>query len=480
MKFKDKPIQRKLITVILSTSAAVLLLTCSAFFAYEFIIFKSEATSQLSILGEVIATNSTAALAFDDADAADEVLSALKAEKHIVTAALYNKEGSLFSQFHRDNADTALIAIPEKTGYYIKNSFLVGVQPVIQGEKQLGTLYIRSDMGAMYERLSLYSSIVIMVILVSFLLAYIISKRLQKRISQPILSLAETAKAVSDLHDYSVRATKPGNDELGTLTEAFNHMLTQIQRQNEEILSFNQKLEQSVKERTIELETANKELESFSYSVSHDLRAPLRAIHGYTRILEEDYMQNVDEEGKETIRVILRNSKKMGELIDELLAFSKLGKTALNCRKTDINSLVQDVVDEFVLSDSEKKIQVQLQPLPPANADAILIKQVWVNLISNAIKYSGNNPKIEIEIGSYTEDGKNIYYVKDHGVGFDMQYYDKLFGVFQRLHSQQEFEGTGVGLAIIQRIVQKHNGQVWAKAKLNEGATFYFSLQSIQ
>ncbi len=478
MKFRDIPIQRKLMTVILSTSGAVLLLTCTAFFAYEFIIFKSEAGNQLSTLGKVIATNSTAALAFDDAETAAEVLGALKAEKHIVAAALYNADRKLFSQFPDDvvMAGISLPANPGEDGYNIANSYLESYQPVIQGEKRLGTLYIKSDMGAMYERLRLYSCIAIIVVIVSFLLAYVLSKRLQKGISQPILALAETAKAISDRNDYSVRATKPGEDELGMLTDAFNSMLTQIQRQNEEILTFSQQMEEKVKERTAELETANKELESFSYSVSHDLRAPLRAIHGYTRILEEDYLQDVDQGGKETINVILKNSKKMGELIDELLAFSKLGKTGVNSKKTDMDALVKMVADDFLLLDTNNKINITINSLPPANVDSTLIKQVWVNLISNAIKYSGNNAKIEVEIGAYSKENKTVYYVKDN----DMKYYNKLFGVFQRLHSQEEFEGTGVGLAIIQRIIQKHNGEVWATSKLNEGTTFCFSLESIQ
>ncbi len=479
MKFKDVPIQKKLMIVILSTSAAVLLLTCTAFFAYEFFTFRQTTTSQLSTLGEIIAANSTAALAFDAPDDANEVLSALKAEKHIVSACLYNKEGKLFSQFPLNVPANTFPIGPGKEGYRFEYSYLEGFQPVIQGDKQLGTLFLKSNMGAMYERLRLYCSIVILVILVSLLLAYILSRRLQKSISKPVLALAETAKAISDRNDYSVRASKLGNDELGTLTDAFNHMLFQIQEQNSEILLFNQNLEQKVIERTSELENANKELESFSYSVSHDLRAPLRAIHGYTKILEEDYLNNIDEEGKKTIEVILKNAKKMGDLIDDLLAFSRLGKKGITSNGINMDAMVRAIVDEFLLSDVENKnkINITIQTLPPANGDQALIKQVWVNLISNAIKYSGKQKKIKIEIGSYPKEKQNVYYVKDNGVGFDMRYYDKLFGVFQRLHSNEEFEGTGVGLAISHRIIQKHNGEVWAQSKLNEGSTFYFSLQ---
>jgi len=225
---------------------------------------------------------------------------------------------------------------------------------------------------------------------------------------------------------------------------------------------------------------ANNELEAFSYSVSHDLRAPLRGIHGYTKILEEDYFDKLDDEGKKIIETILRNAKIMGELIDDLLAFSRLGRKEISKRDIHMNSLARSVADEFISASSENKIEIIIKPLPPGNGDHALIKQVLVNLISNAVKYSGKKSKTIIEIGSYFKENKNVYYVKDNGAGFDMKYYHKLFGVFQRLHSQAEFEGTGVGLAIIQRIIQKHQGDVWAESTLNEGATFYFSLETIQ
>ncbi len=168
----------------------------------------------------------------------------------------------------------------------------------------------------------------------------------------------------------------------------------------------------------------------------------------------------------------------MGALIDDLLAFSRLGKKGIKTAEINMNLLAKTVADDFLLLEPENKIDIKIRDLPMAEGDEALIKQVWVNLISNAIKYSKNKTRIIIEIGSYSKEDKNVYYVKDNGVGFDMQYYNKLFGVFQRLHSQEEFEGTGVGLAIVQRIIQKHNGEVWAESKLDEGATFYFSIQT--
>ncbi len=227
-----------------------------------------------------------------------------------------------------------------------------------------------------------------------------------------------------------------------------------------------------------ELININKELESFSYSVSHDLRAPLRAINGYAKILEEDYYATCDEDGKKSLNAIKNNSKKMGELIDALLAFSRLGKKDLNVSEINMTALVNSVREEEMIGNSNE-INFTLHELLPAIGDPQLIKQVWVNLFSNAVKYSKRKPKTIIEIGSFLKDGLVVYYVKDNGAGFDMQYYDKLFGVFQRLHSQEEFEGTGIGLAIVQKIIKKHTGTVWAESKINEGTCFYFSLPAI-
>ena len=230
MSLKDTPIRRKLMMVILLTSGVVLLLTCAAFIAYELLSFRQTMVRNVTILGEVIAANSTAALAFANQDDATEVLAALKAERHIVAASLYDTNGELFAKYPAGLPADAFPAAPERDAYRFEHSHLVGVQPVVEGNnKRLGTLYLKSDLGAMYERLRLYSGIAALVLAVSFLVAYLLSRVLQQQISQPILALAETAKAVSDRRDYSVRATRLGKDELGLLTDAFNHMLGQIQ-----------------------------------------------------------------------------------------------------------------------------------------------------------------------------------------------------------------------------------------------------------
>src|SRR6267378_3422094 len=231
---KATPIRRKLMTIILVTSGAVLLLTCTVFFASEFLTFRTASVRYLSTLGQIIADNSTSSLAFENQDDGTEVLAALKAEPHIVAATLYDRNGKLFSKYPDKLPAKAFPAAPEKDGSRFEHSHLVRFQPVVQGgNKRLGTLYLKSDMGAMYERFRLYGSIAVLVIAGSFLVAYMLSRRLQQQISQPILALAETAKAISDRRDYSVRAKKMADDELGLLTDAFNHMLAQIHEQNQ-------------------------------------------------------------------------------------------------------------------------------------------------------------------------------------------------------------------------------------------------------
>jgi light-regulated signal transduction histidine kinase (bacteriophytochrome) len=231
---------------------------------------------------------------------------------------------------------------------------------------------------------------------------------------------------------------------------------------------------QKVQERTAELVAANRELDAFSYSVSHDLRAPLRAIDGYARMLEEDFSARLDDEGQRLLGVVRSSARQMGRLIDDLLEFSRLGRREPAKGDFGMEGLVREVVGQ--LAPGAPAALIEVGELPAAPADRSLLRQVWLNLIGNAIKYSGRRPDPRIEISGRREPGETVYCVRDNGAGFDMRYAQRLFGVFQRLHSPEEFPGTGIGLALVQRIVVRHGGRVWAEARPGAGAAFHFSL----
>ncbi|MCW3085184.1 MAG: response regulator [Bacteroidetes bacterium] len=275
---------------------------------------------------------------------------------------------------------------------------------------------------------------------------------------------------------------KPLNPEI---TKGKVAVFLKIQMQKKELTEKNASLEKAderirelnadLQKNLQQLEVINKELESFSYSVSHDLRAPLRALSGYSKILEEDYEATLDEEAKRLLDNIQQSAFKMGHLIDNLLEFSRLGKKEVKKTEIDMEELVQSVVRD-VNSSFKHNATIKIYDLLNASGDYSLLTQVWFNLVSNAVKYSSKKNNPLVEIGCKREANGITYYVKDNGAGFEMKYADKLFGVFQRLHSNDEFEGIGIGLAIIQRVINKQGGKVWAEAKKEEGATFYFTL----
>ncbi len=249
-------------------------------------------------------------------------------------------------------------------------------------------------------------------------------------------------------------------------------LLTERVEKVRKLRSLNNKLQKEA----LKLEEANNELEAFAYSVSHDLRVPLRAIDGFSRIVIEDYEDKLDEEGVRLLQVVRDNTKKMGQLIDDILLLSRAGRQEMKISKLDVASLARNVYSEFGQDIKDRNVDFTVDDLPMAMADRALLNQVLTNLIGNAIKFTQEKENAKIMIGFNEEKDNLTYYVRDNGAGFDMRYYDKLFGLFQRLHSQQEFEGTGVGLSIVQRIINRHGGSVWGEGVVDKGATIYFSL----
>jgi PAS domain S-box-containing protein len=622
MKQKEISIQRKLMQMIMLTCGAVLVLTCAAFFTYEFLTYRDITKRELSTLGEIVAANSTSSLAFDNKEDADEILSALKAQKHLVAACLYDKEGKVFSTYP-SNLPATSFPIPQGSGYSFSGAYLQGFEPVIQGSTRLGTLFLKSDMKGVNDRFILYGIIAFTFIILSFIFAYLLSRRLQKSISTPILELAETASIVSEQQDYSVRVTKKTNDEIGVLTDAFNHMLMQIEKQNEEIIALNLNLEQKVSKRTGELEGANtilkqqnefietiidssvdliavfdrqlhylilnkqadeiyklkrediigrhildvfptlkgsvmvqnleralkgefirqdtykslvsdryfenffiplkdknnntdrvlvighditsimwaneklktvntdleksnRDLEQFAYVASHDLQEPLRKIQTFSELSEKNVQH--PEILKRYLQKINSSAHRMSDLIKAVLNYSRLSKSENEWAPIDLNAIVDSIKTDLELLIEEKQAVITAAGLPVITGIPLQINQLFLNLISNSLKFSDAPPRITItantvpgkQIKTESEINKKEDFTElvfsDNGIGFEQQYADRIFSIFQRLHSGPKYGGTGIGLALCKKIAENHGGAISVESEPGKGTRFFVYL----
>jgi light-regulated signal transduction histidine kinase (bacteriophytochrome) len=326
------------------------------------------------------------------------------------------------------------------------------------------------------ERLRVDALVVCLAVIGSIAIAFVLSTWLQRRIARPVLALAEVASAVSERKDFSLRSNSASDDEVGVLVEAFDQMLGEIQQRDSEIRKLNADLERRVAARTAELEASNKELEAFSYSVSHDLRAPLRHIDGFVELLTKHAGSTLDEKSRRHLVTISTAARRMGALIDDLLVFSRMGRSEMRKVSVNLAAMAADVVQEIQGDAGNRVVEWELGELPTVQGDPAMLRLVLTNLLSNALKYSAPREAARIEIQAQTRNGDHVVSVRDNGVGFDPAYSHKLFGVFQRLHGPHEFEGTGIGLANVRRIVNRHGGDTWAEGAIDQGATFYFSL----
>ncbi len=598
-------------SIILLTCAVVLFFMCSMYIILESDFYKETIKSNVSTLGAVIASNSSAALAFDDPQDAKDVLSALEAEPNVILAALYRNDGTILATYPADTSAAIFPVLKEHHLYWFEGKYLQGIEPVMQKEAQLGKLYIKSDLKVMYAQLRRFAIIGMVLIIIALMIAYVLSHLLQGSIADPILNLEQTARSISEQGDYSVRAEKISNDELGALTDAFNQMLSQIQLQNEEILSFNQKLEQKVIERTSELQhqkdfvetiinasvdlvsvfdtdmkyimmnkktiesydgngellgktlidvfpqlensemhlnlqkalkgehvylpryrskviprwfenyfiplkdpednvygvltighditnivesaekiekvnaelmKSNRDLEQFAYVASHDLQEPLRKIQTFAQMLSDH--TGDPEQSKKYQEKINQSSGRMKQLIQDMLNFSRISNSEEAFVKTDLNDILVNLIIDFELLLDEKDAVINYPKLPVIPGIPLQLSQLFSNIINNSLKYTKNTPVITItcdrlttaEVNSYHKLDKNLPYYRiqfiDNGIGFEPQYSEQIFAIFQRLHGKQSYSGTGIGLALCKKIVENHHGIIYAEGQLNEGATF--------
>lgn len=595
----------------------VLILTCTAFFVYEYVTYRDITKRQLQTLGQITASNLTAALAFDSKEDANDILQTLKVQRHIVDAVVFDKGGKLFAIYSSSSKPDAIPSPGGSYGYQFTGRFIEGFEPVVQNNDRLGTLFLRSDTKAIYQRFLLYGIIALAFILLSFLFAYLLSKRLQAAISDPILELADKAKIVSDKRDYSVRAVKKTGDEIGTLTDAFNHMLTQIQIQNDEINALNAGLEEKISIRTrelqeanaslsernefiqtiidssvdviavfdrelnylivnkqaedvyekkkeeligknvldmypalrdtgfvanirkafngevvyedvyqsvlqnhffenffiplknhdetvdrvliiahditgiiraneelrqlnTELEKSNRDLEQFAYVASHDLQEPLRKIQIFSELSAKNLLHQ--DIAKRYLDKIHSSANRMSDLIKAVLNYSRLSKTKTEFTNVDLNEIIKNIKVDFELLIEEKKAIIRSDALPVVKGIPLQLNQLFLNLFSNALKFTEKQPEIRItssitslqQAAGFSKNGTRYHEIvfADNGIGFDQQYAEQVFSIFQRLHSSDKYAGTGIGLALCKKIVENHGGYITVKSEQGKGTSF--------
>lgn len=488
VNFRNASIRQKLTWMSALASTTALLLAAGAFFAYHLVTFRSAIVRTLSIQADTIGLNSISTLRFNDDRSAKDTLSALRADRNIITATIYAADGTLFATYAGDTGNNAPVApaIPPAPAdtTRIEGRTLEVYHAIVADGERLGTVHLIYSLDDLFADSARFLGIALIVLLVSVLAALTTASRIQRGFSQPIARLAAAAEAVSREKDYAVRVEPTRNrDELGLLIDTFNEMLVQIQVRDAEVEAgkkrfqeLSEELEQRVQRRTSELEATNKELEAFTYSVSHDLRAPLRRIDGFANLLVEEHGGRLSPEALRYLSRVREGTKQMGQLVDDLLNLARLGRKELSMRVTGLSSIVESVTDDLEREIADRTVEWKIQPLPFVECDPALMEVVFTNLLANAVKYTRPRERAVIEVGAVEQNGHSVIFVRDNGVGFSMKYADKLFGVFQRLHRVEDFEGTGVGLATVHRILSKHGGRIWAEAELDKGACFYFTI----
>lgn len=480
------PLKNKLILIIMLTSSVSLLIISSALIIYDRIKTEELWTQKVLVLGEVIADRSTAALSFNDETLAHENLSALRALPAIMLGCIYDASKELFAAYRPD--ESAMAGCPaniREEFIQYESDLMASRTPVLLNNTEVGSVYIVYSLAEVNSRLFDYLRVVLIVFLIVMGIAYLLSTLLQRFISEPVLQLTELANHVALDKDYTIQHIASRKDEIGVLIDAFLEMLKQIEyRQSErdkaeaKLRQHQESLEDIISARTRKLQMVIRELEAFSYSVSHDLRSPLRAIDGFSLIILEDYRDALDEHAIDLLKRVRASSQHMGHLIDDLLKLSRMTRSELSIQEVDLSELVRDIFEHYKSRYPERQVSVSIQEHILVDADRNLLRIAMENLFGNAWKYTSTNAAARIEFGQTVENKETVFYLKDNGVGFNMDYAKKLFQPFQRLHDASEFEGTGIGLATVARVIHRHDGEIWAESEIGVGATFYFTLNT--
>lgn len=494
-------IRHKLIGITMLTCLVSLILAGAAFIVWQWRSLRIHTVNNLSIHAEMIAENCRAAIAFEDAEDAKRILKSLHIESSILFTGIYLKDGTEFASYYRGNMGPS-IQPPniQKDGHSFADGCLTVFRSILLDDELIGTVCLRSDLTPIRRRLMSSTRITVAVLFFAALIAYIVSSRLQKVISEPILDLAGVANTVSQEEDYSTRAVKRSNDEVGLLIDAFNEMLEQIQKRDWELVQAKIQLETRVRQRTAELsstnaklegeitirrevqakqhdilaklENANKDLSDFAYIVSHDLKAPLRGIKTLAGWIAADYADKIDEDGREQLNLLSNRVDRMHNLIEGILKYSRVGRVKEKPAPVDLSELVPEVID---LLAPPENISITIDnELPTIAGEPTRIMQVFQNLLSNAVKYM-DKPQGRIGIGCVEQDDYWRFSVADNGPGIEEKYFEKIFQMFQTLSPRDEFESTGVGLTVIKKIIEMYGGKIWVESQPGQGSTFLFT-----
>jgi signal transduction histidine kinase len=502
MRLGRLTLRRKLVLILMLTTTVGLVVATVVSLLVHNLTARRDLVTDVDAQARVAAENSSGAVAFEDASDAAAVLGTLGANPDVLRACLYVRVGPPLAEFVRPGA-TPCPAAAAPEGWRFDGDSLHVVVPVVVGNRQAGTLSVQHSLRGFHRRLGWQAVVALTALVCALLVALIVSARLQRIIADPILGLADTARAVSTRKDYAIRATPTGEDELARLVDSFNDMLEQIQQRDTDLQRAKEMLEDRVAERTdelqqqlverhraeelleqrnVELTRSNQDLDDFAHIASHDLREPLRGIQNYATFLAEDYGDRLDDEGKAKLETLRRLSRRMEDLIATLLHYSRVGRQDLAFDQVDLNRVVDDVLYSLAISLAEQNVQVVVErPLPTVWCDRARIGEVFRNLITNAMKYN-DKPEKSIVIGSRsTKDGRPLFFIRDNGLGIPERHFDAVFRIFKRLHPRDHYGGgTGAGLTIVRKIVERHQGQVWVESAVGEGTTFYFTLSEEQ
>ncbi len=458
-------IRGRLRRVSLLASGASLILACAAFLMFDLATYNDAMARNLASHAEIVALNVAPALLFNDPDAAEQTLAALRAKGSVRGAAVYDARGRLFASFSREGAsENSLLpaALAEGNGDQVDWSRLRLIRPVMAGSERVGTVFLEAGQDELWQRIRTYAVIVAVVMTIALLLGLSIAGTLAERISRPILALVATVRAVAAEKDYSRRVPAGSGDEIGELSDAFNAMLEQIQR------------------RDASLQRTNRELEDFARVASHDLQEPLRKIQAFGERLREKHAGTLDEQGRDYLQRMLESATRMRSLVDDLLNFSRAASPVRMFREVDLDGVLADVLSDLQLRIEESGARIEVGPLPRIEADPTQMYQLLLNLLGNAIKFRRPDAPLSVAIRAEQAQGGEgrlcRLIVQDNGIGFEQRYAERIFSVFKRLHSRQEFEGTGMGLAVCRKIVDQHNGSIEAHGEPGKGARFVVTL----